>query len=353
MARLPDVGSDLDVWGGILNEFLEVSHESDGRLFVTNTGAANVPLTVRGSSSQSANLMVVENSAGTDLVTVSELGAVGIQNQIDTSSAGDVQGLKISVGSGSPLNPAAGDYVALYAHIETSAARDRVWGANPIVDVTSGFDGQAVGMEVNVNNDGSDVPNPGITGHKVGLTVVSGNNIYPSTVAFAINTARTGGDGWHHGVDIRGVSDTAIKISDAAVNGTLFPTVGISIGNHTAGLAGPIVAEQFANGGDTVVLQRITNSTPTGAFLRCLNADNTVELFILGMDGSMVTTGGLTLAQDFVINPAGTDVFHVTSSGQVWTNQVAASAVPATQNKRIPVYNISGSLEGYIPLYNT
>ena len=32
MARLPEVGSDIDNWGAILNEFLRIGHHEDGRL---------------------------------------------------------------------------------------------------------------------------------------------------------------------------------------------------------------------------------------------------------------------------------------------------------------------------------
>lgn len=53
MARLPQVGSDDNSWGGVLNEFLEVSHNADGTIknapvlvckgFLTQTGS-NAPV---------------------------------------------------------------------------------------------------------------------------------------------------------------------------------------------------------------------------------------------------------------------------------------------------------------------
>ncbi len=300
MPAIPPFGQDP--WGEDLVEFLYVSHREDGRIFV--------------------------------------------ENDADTSGAGDVPGLKISVGDGSPLNPSANDFVALYAHIQSSADRERVWAANPIVEVLTGLDAEAIGLEVNVNNDGSDVATVSTTNQKVGITAVSGNHTNPATVAYSVDSSRAGGGGWHHGLHISGVIDNAIRISDNAVGGTLFPTIGVSIGNHSGGLAGPIVAEQFANGGDTVVLQRSTNTTPAGAFLRCLNADNSLELFILGIDGSVITRGNLS------VNPSGTDVFVVDTAGRIRINQVAVAAVPATQNKRFPIYDASGVLQGYVPVYN-
>lgn len=53
MARLPQVGSDDNTWGGLLNEFLEVSHNDDGTIknapalvckgFLTQSGS-NAPV---------------------------------------------------------------------------------------------------------------------------------------------------------------------------------------------------------------------------------------------------------------------------------------------------------------------
>lgn len=50
MAQLPTVGGDNDAWGGILNEFLQVSHNADGTQkeaslictgFLTQSGTSN------------------------------------------------------------------------------------------------------------------------------------------------------------------------------------------------------------------------------------------------------------------------------------------------------------------------
>ena len=78
MARLPVVAGDLDNWGTILNQFLTVSHASDGRLFVTNPTTSAVPLTVQGAASQTADLVKIQNSASTDLVTVDAAGILKV-----------------------------------------------------------------------------------------------------------------------------------------------------------------------------------------------------------------------------------------------------------------------------------
>lgn len=50
MARLPQVGSDDNTWGEVLNEFLEVSHNADGTIkdqaLSTKVGSLNSPSTI-------------------------------------------------------------------------------------------------------------------------------------------------------------------------------------------------------------------------------------------------------------------------------------------------------------------
>ena len=48
MARLPVVGQDEDAWGGILNEFLQVEHDTDGTLKRLNQPDGICPLDSNG-----------------------------------------------------------------------------------------------------------------------------------------------------------------------------------------------------------------------------------------------------------------------------------------------------------------
>lgn len=47
MARLPNPGGDSNVWGGVLNEFLEVEHNADGTLKLRSDGTLKNPDVVR------------------------------------------------------------------------------------------------------------------------------------------------------------------------------------------------------------------------------------------------------------------------------------------------------------------
>ena len=61
-------------WVDISGSYVRTS----GGSTITNSASATVPLTIKGASGQSANLLTVENSAGTDLVVVNSGGNVGI-----------------------------------------------------------------------------------------------------------------------------------------------------------------------------------------------------------------------------------------------------------------------------------
>lgn len=73
MARLPQPGGDEDTWGSVLNDFLEVSHNSDGTLKsgvvtaadvglgnVNNTSDANKPVSTAQQAALDARLVWVD-----------------------------------------------------------------------------------------------------------------------------------------------------------------------------------------------------------------------------------------------------------------------------------------------------
>lgn len=73
MARLPQPGGDEDTWGSVLNDFLEVSHNSDGTLKsgvvtaadvglgnVNNTSDANKPISTAQQVALDARLVWVD-----------------------------------------------------------------------------------------------------------------------------------------------------------------------------------------------------------------------------------------------------------------------------------------------------
>ena len=91
MAELPTVGGDLDAWGTILNEFLEVSHEADGDLkglfeqwrLTADTAIAATTITLSdtpppGFSSRASLLAVDPGSVQCELRVVSSISGTTI-----------------------------------------------------------------------------------------------------------------------------------------------------------------------------------------------------------------------------------------------------------------------------------
>ena len=95
MARLPIPGSDNDTWGDLLNEFLDVSHNSDGNLQASAIQQAGAVTSVNGQSPTGGTVTLtasdigVENiTAGSGLIrTGATLSVVNPLNQSTTGNA--------------------------------------------------------------------------------------------------------------------------------------------------------------------------------------------------------------------------------------------------------------------------
>lgn len=100
------------------------------------------------------------------------------------------------------------------------------------------------------------------------------------------------------------------------------------------------------------------------------------DILLTGLDGTTHTTllenGGIQTATSFdstiaadltvenshathairVTTKAGTEKFGVYGDGKIRTNQTASASTPGTVTARMPIYNASGTLVGYIPIYD-
>ena len=292
------------------------------------------------------------------------IGKLDVRNDPSTNPIGEVSGINIDISSSRPANPAAGDYVAIFSRIASSAARTRIWGSNFLADVPSGFDATAWGIEVNVNNAIANAPDPRTTLHKIGVDVVSGSTFAPSA-AYA-TSGTTLANRWKHGLwfDYVGgqTNSTLIKaasninvdfgldLSSATIN-----FQGVRVGSTTAGQVAPLAVRQFANAGVGIFIQRFTDTAPTGNLLQVTNAANSVIMFQVDALGNSTCVSANATASNLVATAAaGVVIAGQVAYGATTATTVgaagAASALPANPLGYL-IANVAGTAVK-IPYYN-
>lgn len=86
MARLPKVGDDKGTWGGILNDYLQQSHDDGGQLKADTVGASQlVPNAVTASALADEGVTNAKLSDGAVSTSKIQDGAVGTSQLADSS----------------------------------------------------------------------------------------------------------------------------------------------------------------------------------------------------------------------------------------------------------------------------
>jgi hypothetical protein len=145
--RLPIPGQDNDAWGAILNDFLDVSHNSDGTLMTSAVQQAGVP--------------VLDG-------TVSDIQPLGIQTAGTTGKAADAGHVHPTTGiaklSGATFTgyvaPAViqltyGSSIAIDASLSNVFAVVLTASSSTISNPTNSVDGQAIRLRIVQDGSGS------------------------------------------------------------------------------------------------------------------------------------------------------------------------------------------------------
>lgn len=171
----------------------------------------------------------------------------------------------------------AGYYGAAGSNPNPSA---NVWVHNLLIRADAGAGGTYQGSEVDVDCFSSTALMKGIS--------INGIGTFNPTVALEI--IRSDATLYKTGVNIRN-SIIGLKIESTSLDR------GIVIGN-VVGIGNTLLTgQQLVNGADCVVLQRATDSSPTGDFIRCVDAANSKSLFDVNILGQLANTG-LTARDD-------------------------------------------------------
>jgi len=301
-------------------------------------------------------------------------------NKTSATVAGEVPGLKIGICDGTEagwrLNPAAGDFVAIYPYVVSSAVRNRVWAMNPIVDIPSGSPATAWCYEGNINVGTADTPDPRSTNHALGADMVSGGTFAPSA-AFATYSS-TLANRWKHGLWFDNVGgqvgssliksnvnvsvDFGIDLGSATIN-----YQGLRIGATPPAQVAAVGIRQLNNNQVGIHLQRNTDTVPTGNLLQIVNAANSIVMASIDASANITTQGNIFTSGEANITAGGVTQSraHISTAeaptvgaGQVSYGATLANAATAGSAGALPatpanyiIINVAG-VTGKIPFYN-
>lgn len=126
--------------------------------------------------------------------------------------------------------------------------------------------------DINYNVAGGADLRPGTVTLATAIASISGG-LYSPDKAFLVHSSNGQTNAWNVGFTI-----TADSVKYA----------GFDIGGPSESLLDAVIfaAKNLANDTDNIVLQRFTDTSPTGHFLRGVNAANNADLFSVGIDGA-------------------------------------------------------------------
>lgn len=240
-----------------------------------------------------------------------------------------------------------GQSVAAYfgASGSNPAVGANVWALNTLVRAEAGALGTYQCIEVDVDNfapgalvKGISISGAGTANPKVAIEIVRANNTP-----------------WQYGLDILN-SVTGIRIRNSSQT-----NIGIVVGNPADQTGAVLSGQQLANSDDGVLLQRFTDTSPTGSFFRAVNAANSQNLFNVTADGSITSVGNITSTGPYVrgtnldatgpVSAAPAGVLRMSASTSTTVGAAgAASALPATPLGYL-TWNIGGT-NVKIPYYS-
>lgn len=212
-----------------------------------------------------------------------------------------------------------------------------VWAINALVRANTGALGTYQCMEIDVDNFASGALVKGIS--------ISGAGTVSPRVA--VEVVRANNTPWVYGIDLINC------ITGIRVRGSTQTLLGIQVGSPAATSNAILSGQQLANNHDGVLLQRFTDTTPTGSFFRAVNAANSQSLFNVLIDGSVNSVGNITSTGTYIrgtvidatgpvsVAPAG--VLRISASTSTTIGSPGgAAALPATPLGYL-TWNIGGT----------
>jgi hypothetical protein len=284
MSRLPVPGSDDGIWGDILNDFLNVGHNSDGTLKLPS----------------SSGVQSVNTKTGPDVTLVpSDLGAAADSAVVHNTGNETVNGTKTFAASPVVPGPTNGTDVANKAYVDSVAgtgAPDATTTTKGVVQLAGDLGGTATAPTVpgltaktdssrQINTTNSLTGGGDLTANRtlslVGDASSPGNNQY-------YGTDGTGAKGFHAipsgdpamGGDLTGTASNAQIAAGAIVNADISAAANIAqskISNLTSDLASKADDSAVVHKTDYTAKGAILVGTGAGTYApRTVGADNDI-----------------------------------------------------------------------------
>lgn len=213
---------------------------------------------------------------------------------------------------------------------------------NLVATAQNGSSGNIWGQEIDVGMFA-----PTGTGTQFGLSL---NGLGTGNPTFGIKIDRADSSKWQQAIDIRNAQiginiENTTGMNNALVAGTI-PT----IYSGTTAMIG-----QMANSGSALILQRFTNTSPSGYLINAINANNTGQLFSVDVGGNTFTGGqsihaGPEIDKSYTFN-APTSGSTVTMANTSQTAIIAPSGPLAALTITLPT--CSTAYDGAIARFST
>ena len=208
----------------------------------------------------------------------------GQDNHIGPSGAASSGSAVLSVEyKQSTTVPQVSNACAMYVGARGDQPTGNVWCINPVIKAEGAANGVYQAIEIDVNNIAT-----------TGTPIMKGILITGSSTQDCRSGIEIGHNGatWENGIVVS-VATRGIGITNA--NGGL--TRGLTI-NEKFNLPSLISATQINNSEDGIVLQRNTDTSPTGNLFKIRNRANTEDLFKIDVNGNVSTHGNVSIGID-------------------------------------------------------
>lgn len=263
-------------------------------------GLGVLPIQAAGfllSSTGSAPAWVRNLDLQTSVVTSRSLIGIGVPIQVshylNTSPVAGAHWGFVSQITGMASAGTISSKVAGYFAAESAGRGDDMYALNALAQWDASHPASnIIAAEFDIANNNSDSPLvlSGSDRYVNGVLVVSGGTkkAFTGLMVYCSNPPT---NAWRTGIAL-----LAGACSD----------VGLSIGGPTASQTAAFISKTFVNGGDNIVLQRFTDTTPSGYFIRCTNAANSVGYFSLDITGTAIFAGPVTASGLYAKGNVGT-----------------------------------------------